>query len=174
MTVIQHRRHSWRAPDGEHLIQAGVDLARRVGESMGHFDLVITSNFPRAFETALAMGYAVDAQEPLLSNIGPGVEAELDWTKGCTEFARAYHLDGATRQACERQAAFLKTIASSLRPDGRALVVSHGGIIEEGVVGLLPDLDYSHWGASCERCEGVSLVFQGTTCTSVSILRLPT
>jgi broad specificity phosphatase PhoE len=173
MPEIEHRRHSWREPPGEHLTQKGVDLARRTGEAMGRFDLVVTSELPRAFETAIAMGYAVDRTEKILSASGEGTEAEIDWTLGCAEFARGYALGGATTRACRAQAEFLSTVAASLPPDGRALLVSHGGIIEEGVVGLLPEHPYDNWGPACERCEGVILRFDGDRCVGAEILRLP-
>jgi hypothetical protein len=54
MKLIEHRRHSMRHKPGEHLKQAGVDLARRVGTDLGPFDLVITSATARAFQTAIA------------------------------------------------------------------------------------------------------------------------
>ena len=85
---------------------------------MGKFDLVVTSDLPRAFETALAMGYAVDRQEKLLSEIGEGVEDEVDWTLGCAGFARAARLAGATAKACAAQATFLRSIALALRATG--------------------------------------------------------
>ena len=172
MPEIEHRRHSWRVPGAKHLTQQGVDLARRTGETMGRFDLVVTSDIPRAFETAIAMGYAVDRQEEQLGKLGKGVEDEIDWELGFAEFARAYGKGKATMLACRIHAALLRSIAAKLPPDGRALLVSHGGIIEAGVVGLLPDLDYSTWGASCERCEGVRLHFNGDVCTGAEVLRL--
>jgi broad specificity phosphatase PhoE len=172
MSVIEHRRHSWREPPGQHLVQRGVDLARRVGETMGRFDLVVTSDLPRAFETAIAMGYAVDRQEKLLGDDG-GIADEADWTLGCAEFARAFKLGRRARDVCLAQAALVRSIASALPPEGRALLVSHGGIIEQGVVGLLPELDFEAWGPAFERCEGVLISFDGDRCTGAEPLRLP-
>ena len=173
MREIEHRRHSWREPPGVDLTQKGVDLARRVGETMGRFDLVVTSDFPRAFQTAIAMGYAVDRQVPLLKEIGEGVEEELQWEGGCVSFARAFALGGATTRACTAQAELLRSLAAELSENGRALVVSHGGIIEEGVVGLLPQFPFDDWGPSCERCEGVLMRFEGDVCMGAELLRLP-
>jgi len=172
MPEIEHRRHSWRVPGGKHLTQQGVDLARGVGQTMGRFDLVVTSDLPRAFETAIAMGYAVDRKEEQLGKLGKGVDDEVDWQLGCAEFSRAYGKGKATMLACRVHAAFLRAIAANLTPDGRALLVSHGGVIEAGVVGLLPDLDYSIWGPAFERCEGVRLHFEGDVCTGAEPLRL--
>ena len=59
MRIIEHRRHTMRVTPGDHLSRAGVDLARRVGETMGRYDLVVTSPVARAFETAIAMGFTV-------------------------------------------------------------------------------------------------------------------
>src|SRR4051794_10783960 len=53
MRYLEVRRHTMRTKPGEHLSQAGVDLARRVGEGMGHFDRVVSTLAPRAFETAI-------------------------------------------------------------------------------------------------------------------------
>ena len=170
MPLIEHRRHSWRSPTGKHLTQQGVDLARRVGETMGEFDLVVTSNLPRAYETAIAMGYAVNRKEKVLGELD--MADDLDWTLGCVEFARAARSSKATAKACRKQAELLSEIAASLSADGRALVVSHGGVIEAGVVGLLPEYDYSAWGPACERCEGVRMQFEGDVCVSAEILRL--
>lgn len=173
MSEIEHRRHSWREPPGVHLTQRGVDLARRVGETMAHFDLVVTSDLPRAFETAIAMGYAVDRQDPLLGIFGSAMEQEVDWTLGAAEFARAYSLGSATTAECDAQAGLLRKIAMELPPSGRALVVSHGGVIEAGMVGLLPEYPYQGWGPACERCEGVRLFFEGGRCLGAEVLRLP-
>jgi broad specificity phosphatase PhoE len=139
MTLIEHRRHSWREPPGQHLTQKGVALARRVGETMGRFDLVVTSKLPRAFETAIAMGYAIDRQEELLWGDGDIAE-EADWTLGCVEFARAFRQGKRVAKACRAQAELVRAIAMSLPADGRALLVSHGGIIEQGVSDCCPTL----------------------------------
>src|SRR5688572_24465630 len=94
MRVIEHRRHAMRVKPGDHLSQAGVDLARRVGETMGHYDLVVTSPVARAFETAIAMGFAVDEQWPALAPPPQEVQEEADWEKGCAEYARAARRGG--------------------------------------------------------------------------------
>ena len=79
VTFIEHRRHSMRSKPGQHLSQAGVDLARRVGEGMTAFDRVYTSTVPRAFETGIAMGFAVDRQIDLLSSMPQDVEIFSTW-----------------------------------------------------------------------------------------------
>ena len=61
MRTLEVRRHSIRKDGGgSQLSQAGVDLARSLGATMGPFARVATSVVPRARETAIAMGFAVD------------------------------------------------------------------------------------------------------------------
>ena len=172
MRVVDHFRHSIRTSPGKHLSREGVRLARSVGEALGDYDLVVTSTRPRAIETAIAMGYASDRQ---LEDLGSmfGADLELDWTAGCSAFALAAESSKVVARAARKQARILQSIAADLPQDGKALVVSHGGVIELGVVGLLPNHDFSAWGASCERCEGVRLHFDGSTCTAAELLRLP-
>lgn len=77
---------------GKSLSQQGVTLARKIGETMGNFNRVITSPVPRAFQTALAMGYAVNATEELLSTYGEAVEIECPYPASFADYAAAYHL----------------------------------------------------------------------------------
>ena len=65
MKILEIRRHSIRSAMSDHLNQTGITLARLVGQNIGPFDRVVTSTLPRAFETAIAMGFAVDEQTEL-------------------------------------------------------------------------------------------------------------
>ncbi len=63
MKTLEVRRHSYRKQGGgSQLSQAGVDYARQLGATMGPFAYVATSVSPRARETAIAMGFAVDQE----------------------------------------------------------------------------------------------------------------
>ncbi len=172
MRSIESRRHTMRTRPGQHLSQAGVSLARRVGEGLGPFDRVVTSTLPRAFETAIAMGFAVDEQAPLLAEMGADVDAEVDWTGGFPEFARAIRLGRATARFARAQAELLRAIALALPEGGRALVISHGGIVEAGAIGCLPDADHAAWGQACDYCEGVRLTFDSGRFTDIELLRV--
>jgi broad specificity phosphatase PhoE len=160
-----------RSRPGKHLTREGVHLARDVGANLGGFDLVVTSHLPRAIETAIAMGYASDEQLKDLASLF-GADEEIDWSAGCAAYAETARGNKKLARATGKHAGILRRIADSIPDEGRALVVSHGGIIELGVVGLLPDYDFSAWGMSCGYCEGVRLHFEGETCTGADILRL--
>ena len=172
MRWIEVRRHTMRTRPGEHLSQAGVTLARRLGDHLGPFDRVVTSTIPRAFETAIAMGFAVDEQLEALSYLDADLEAEVDWDAGFAAFARAARRGGATARFGRRQADLWRRIAAALPDGGRALVITHGGVIEAGAVMALPDADHAAWGATCSYCEGVRLGFDGHAFTSAEILRI--
>jgi hypothetical protein len=48
--------------------------------------------------------------------------------------------------------------------DGEAaLVVTHGGLIDSGLVHALPDADHSSWGRPISQLEGARLTFDGTS-----------
>jgi hypothetical protein len=86
MRWLEVRRHSLtkkgaaRGRGGSHLSAEGVMLARLVGASLGPFASVVTSVSPRAIETALAMGLAVDDTVELPSGYVSGeVERHQQW-----------------------------------------------------------------------------------------------
>ncbi len=104
-----------RAKPGQHLTQAGVILARRAGETIGPFDRVITSTVPRAFETALAMGFAVDEVLDALAQMGDAVDAEIRWPASFGEIAAVMHQGGAAAMFGRRLARLLVEIAAAPR-----------------------------------------------------------
>lgn len=172
MRYLEMRRHTMRVKPGQHLTQAGVSLARRVGEKMGPFERVITSTIPRAYETAIAMGFAVDEQLEGLSMMDEGVEAEVTWDEGFMAWSAALKRDGVAAAYARKQAEFLRSVVAALNAGGAALVVSHGGILEAGAVGCLPDADHATWGRYCSWCEGVRLAFEDGRFVSAEILRV--
>jgi hypothetical protein len=176
---LEVRRHSMRArPDedrakiGEHLIQPGVDLARRVGDTIGPFDRVVTTSPLRAYETAIAMGFAVDEVFDSFYSMGDDVDKEVAWDAGFAAFANAYRLDGATTRFARHLAENWRNIALSLPDGGAALYISHGGIIEAGTVAAVPDADFASFGPYIKYCEGVRLAFDGDKFVSVEVLRV--
>ena len=171
MRILEMRRHTMRSIPGQHLTQAGVDLARRIGNTMGPFERVVTSTLPRAFETAIAMGFAVDEQLDQLSMMDSAVADEINWDAGFAAWTRVIKQGGAAARYAHVQAEMLRDIVRALPEAGRALVISHGGIVEAGAIGCLlpevPDLDEP----GCSYCEGARLTFDGDKVIDVEILR---
>ena len=170
---IEHRRHAMRTKPGQHLSQAGVDLARRVGAGMARFDKVYTSPVPRAFETGIAMGFAVDHQVERLASMPSDVEIPFDAGFGGYSGYIRQHPDSVVANFARELAAFHFDIARSLPEGGRGLIISHGGFIEASAVGCLPDADHGVWGPSCNYCEGVRLTYDDGLFTECEILRVP-
>lgn len=157
MKILEIRRHSIRSQPGDHLSQTGVALARSVGQTIGPFERVVTSTLPRAFETAVAMGFAVDQQSELLSTYGSEVDKEAPWPISFAEYVDAVQSGRAALKYAKKLAKFYEGIMNSISDGNAALVINHGGVVEIGVVGCLPEFDFSSWGGPVEYCEGARL-----------------
>lgn len=158
-STIEVRRHAMRAPGGVHLVQAGVALARRVGEGLGPFALVVTSPIPRAFETAIAMGFAVDDVDDHLALVPAKVMGRVPWDGGFGAWAAAAAEGSKPLRTHLGQAReWLQSVAAALPDGGRALMVSHGGVIESVAIACVGD-GAAGWGEGARYVEGVRLEF---------------
>jgi hypothetical protein len=117
------------------------------------------------------MGFAVDEQNDVLSQLPEGVEEEVAWNAGFAAFGRAVQLSGATARFAQAQAEFWRSVVEDLPDSGSALLVTHGGFPEAGAVACLPHVDHAAWGSFCDYCEGVRLYFDGERFTHIEILR---
>ena len=174
MKTIEIRRHSIRSQPGVHLNQQGVTLARLVGENLGPFDRVVTSTLPRAFETAIAMGFAVDEQNEVMSTYGTAVEREAPWPLSCAGYAEVVKSGGAAAQYAAQLVAVYTKLAEYLADGRKALVVNHGGVAEMGAVACLPNADHFAWGSHFEPCEGIRLFWEDEKFVDGEILRVST
>lgn len=172
MKTIEIRRHSIRSNPGVHLNQQGVTLARLVGQNLGPFDRVITSTLPRAFETAIAMGFAVDEQIELMSTYGDSVEREAPYPLSCAGYAEVVRKGGAAAKYANQLKDLYTKLANYLADDRAALVVNHGGVLELGAVACLPDADHFKWGSHFEYCEGIRLIWEEGKFVDSEILRV--
>lgn len=172
MKTLEIRRHSIRSKPGDHLSQAGVSLARQVGEQMGPFNIVVTSAIPRAFETAIAMGFAVDEQNALMNTYGGEVEREAPWPMPYYHYSEIVKQDGAAARYAYRLMDYYIHILDSLADGGSALAINHGGVVELGVVACLPDFDFLPWGASVDYCEGARLFWEDDRFVRGEVLRV--
>ncbi len=174
MKTIEIRRHSIRSKPGEHLNQPGVTLARLVGQNLGPFDRVVTSTVPRAIETAIAMGFAVDDFNETMSSYGNDVEREAPWPLSIAEYARIIRKGGATAQYANQLVAIYIKLADYLMDGRAALVINHGGIAEMGVVACLPNADHVAWGSHFDYCEGIRLFWDDGKFVDGEMLRVST
>jgi broad specificity phosphatase PhoE len=173
MKTIEIRRHSIRSKPGEHLNQSGVTTARLAGENLGPFDCVVTSTLPRAFETAIAMGFAVNEQNELMSSYSAAVEREVPWPQSFAAYSKAVKRGGAAGRYAHQLAAFYRKLADYLADDRAALVINHGGVLELGVVACLPEADYESWGDAVDYCEGARMFWEDGKFVKAEVLRVP-
>lgn len=172
MKILEIRRHSMRLKTSGHLSQAGVDLARSVGQGLGPFDFVATSTLTRALETAIAMGFAVTEQNELMSTYGAGVEAEAPWPLSFFHYAEIVKRDGAAAKYAYKLFDYYADILNKIADGGSALVINHGGVVELGAVACLPDEDFSTWGDEANYCEGARLYWDNGKFVRGEVLRI--
>ena len=172
MKVLEFRRHSKRTIPSPHLNQEGIDKARKIGEELGKYDLVGSSYAPRAIETAVAMGYAVDEIYDELSMTPDYIEDEVVWGMNFSEFSDVIRKEGKTYNYVHEMANFLLEFAKKLPNNGSALLVSHGGLIELVAIGCFPNEDYISWGKYLGTCEGVRIYIKDGNFEKIELLRI--
>jgi len=184
MRTIEIRRHSYTKKGeargrGSHLSAEGVALAREIGSQIGPFDLVLTSHSPRTLETAIAMGFAVDEQLEAIGDIPPEVVEEIGhherwaWEYPFLTFARFVECGGPTARMGKRQEEAWMNALEWAPANGSVLVISHGRVIESGLVTCILDGDFASWGAPFRHCEGVKMNYVEGRFTDVQFIRNP-
>ena len=162
-----------RRKPGQHLSQDGINLARLVGETSGPYSLVVTSPIPRAVETAIAMGFEVDETNELLALIPKEVQRSIDdWPSPFSLVSQAVSSGGPAAKFGAELAEVWRGIVERIPESTRALVVTHGGLVEVGSVAAIPDHRHEDWGGPIGYCEGVRLTFDGGF-TGCEVLRVP-
>lgn len=178
---LEVRRHSLTKKGaargrGSHLSAQGVALARTVGAELDPVAYVVTSHSPRAIETAIAMGFAVDDTFELPTGYVPGAVGHHDqWSwpfPYCTYADLIQKSAGLAAVAEAHKAAWLRTGAALAEGEG-ALIVSHGGAIEPALVACLPGADHASWGQPFAHCDGVRLAISEGIVTGVEFHRAP-
>lgn len=169
--TIEIRRHAERHRPGDNLNARGVARARNASARDRHFALVVTSPSPRAIQTAVAMGHSVDEDSWFLASMGERVGRKLIFDAGFAAIQQAIRTDHAAALYAELQALELRHELSRVSPGEAVLVVSHGGIAEAGIIGLLDGIGVAAFGPSLDYCEGARLEFEGDRCRRVHLLR---
>jgi broad specificity phosphatase PhoE len=181
MRWLEVRRHSLTRKDaargrGSALSAEGVALARLVGSTLGPFGYVVTSSSPRAVETAVAMGFAVDDTVELPSGYVTGeVEhhEQWRWPRPYRTYAELIARPSGIAAVAEAHRRVWTSVVELVPAGAAALVVGHGGGIEPGLVACLPGADHGSWGAPLAHCDGARLGFDAGRFVGVRFLRAP-
>ena len=172
MKTLQIRRHTQRTKPGPNLSQKGIDLANQIGKTIGPFDPVLTSNIPRAVQTAVAFGCAVDKELPYWGTLPPKCWAEIS---DCENFS---DLIGVVEQRTHAHD-FAQALLHQIRQifdgfeDGKnALLVTHGGFPELSMLAIVSDLSRCKGEKPFGYCEGINLTQKDGQITA-RFLRVP-
>lgn len=175
MRILEVRRHSMRkSGGGSQLSQEGVDYARALGATLGPYACVVASVVPRARETAIAMGFAVDYElVPLAADEATYAEmGESRWWLAASPFQALALLmveKGALWRYGNAVAALWRDILTGISDGSAALLIGHSGELQIGVVACIPDTNYATWGAPFGHCEGARLIFDGEPAHFVNV-----
>ncbi|WP_380175899.1 histidine phosphatase family protein [Kineococcus sp. DHX-1] len=133
----------------------------------------MTSRVPRAVETALAMGCAVDEtvefpdwyREPSFPK-----HAQWTWPDPFAELRRRLCEDAELRAVAAAHLSVWTAAVSACADGGSALVVGHGGAVELTLVAALPHAPTAGWGPPLTPGEGVRLEFRDGGFTALRFL----
>lgn len=136
MKKIEVRRHAPKHPKG-HLTDEGKKMAEKRRSSLIRYDLIISSNKPRAVETAL-----------LITGIAPKIDERAGTPKFTLEEETELHMQGEKhpfgiagvindnprlREMVDKQGGLLvdliKETFKKLPENGLALIISHDGVM---------------------------------------------
>lgn len=177
MPLLEIRRHAERADPRSNessLSPAGRAMAESLAERAPKYALVLSSPLPRAKETAQLIAGRLDAAEAGLlpemgGLIGDRIFGEMrrlaDWASLLREREDARAFANEQLQTWAR-------IASRVGEKERALVVSHGGIIELPAIVLAERLAQRLDGRAFGYGEGVLVTYAGGAATKIEALRV--
>ena len=149
-----------RTKPGAHLSRDGIALARMVGATSPDYHSVTTSTVPRAIETAIAMGFAVDETLEELGTIPDQVMADVGWPRAFAEVAPALAKSTPALAFASALGRLWQTIAANVPIGETGLIVTHGLFIELGTLASLPAMSPHVWGGPIGYCEGVRLSYK--------------
>lgn len=180
MKSVEVFRHSKRG-EGKGLSAEGRELARRARSLLApHYDLCVSSPKERARETLEAFGFdryevdegftAVNPWEPFDAQV-----TQLAKERGILPLAACWEIPEALSTLKMQGQTFLgavKRIARKLPEDGRALVVSHGGILEAAALHGCARYELAELGGEIGFCEGVVFNLDGENLAGIEVKRL--
>ena len=172
MKTLTIRRHAQRTKPGQNLSQQGVDLAKSIGLDQVRFNCVATANIPRAIQTAITFGHEVTMLDDALGHLPRSVFDKCAWPSSFAEMSLALSRHKSVASFAQKQADLWSDIANQIPELGSALIITHGAIIELGMLASLPEENHVTWGTAIGYCEGMRLRFDSNKITG-EILRVP-
>lgn len=181
MKFVEVVRHSKRGV-GKGLSEEGRELARRARALLApHYDLCISSPKERARETMEALGFERYETDEAFTAVNPWEPFDTEVMRiakdrGIIPLAACWEIPEALsylKLQGETLLGAIKRIARRLPEEGRALVVSHGGILEAAALHGCARYDLAELGGEIVFCEGVVFKFEGETLAGIEVKRPP-
>jgi len=181
MRFVEVFRHSKRGA-GKGLSEEGRELVLRARVLLSaHYDLCVSSPKERARETLEVFGFEHYEVDEAFTAVNPWEPYDVEVMKlakerGISPLAACWEIPGALnylRMQGETFLAALKRVARKLPEEGRALVVSHGGMLEAAALHGCPRYDLAELGGEIGFCEGVVFKLDGEMLAGVEVKRLP-
>ena len=181
MKFVEVFRHSKRS-ESKGLSEEGRGIAKRARATVApHYDLCISSPKQRARETMEVFGfdrYEVDEAFTAVNPWEPFDEpvTRLAKEKSISPLAACWYFPEALRYLRLQGETFLGAmlrIARKLPEEGRALVVSHGGILEAAALLGCARYELTEIGGEVGFCEGVVFRIEAEKLAGVEVKRLP-
>ncbi len=170
MKYLEHRRHTERTRPLDHINQNGIDLAKKVSPEVTAPKYTLTSTVPRAVETALVLGYEVNRMDDLLFHYKPEIMGELG-DQSFKAIAEAIKSGKYTASYSEDQLDLFKEVLGEVKDGETVLVVSHGSMVEIGLVAMFPEMDHTEWGKPFTYLEGYRVAYENGEFKDPEILR---
>ncbi len=180
MKFVEVFRHSKRG-EGKSLSEQGRELARQARTLLApHYDLCVSSPKERARETLEGLGFEGYEVDEAFTAVNPWepFDAEVSRVakeRGTIPLAACWQVPEALNYLRLQGETFLravKRIARKLPDGGRALVVSHGGILEAAALHACPRYDLAEIGGEVGFCEAVVFKFDGDELSGIDLRRL--
>jgi broad specificity phosphatase PhoE len=180
MKYVEVFRHSKRG-EGKGLSVEGRELARRARELLApHYDLCVSSPKERAIETMEAFGFERYDVDEAFTAVNPWEPFDVQVStlakeRGIIPLAACWEIPEALSYLKMQGGTFLgavKRIARKLPEGGRALIVSHGGILEAAALYGCARYELSELGCELGFCEGVVFKVDGQNLAGVDVKRL--
>lgn len=180
MKYVEVFRHSKRG-SGKGLSEEGRELARCAQCLLAsHYDLCVSSPKERARETIEALGFSHYEIDEAFSAVNPwepfdAQVSKLAKERGIISLAACWEIPEALNYLRLEGETFLgavKRLARKLPEEGRALVVSHGGILDAAALLGCRRYHLDEIGGDIDFCEGVVFRFEGENLVGVDMKRL--
>ena len=181
MKFVEVFRHSKRGA-GKGLSEEGRELALRARSLLAsHYDLCVSSPKERARETLGLLGFEHCEIDEAFTAVNPwepydAVVTKLAKERGIIPLVACWEIPEALNYLRMQGETFLgavKRVARKLPEEGRALVVSHGGILEAAALHGCPRYHLDELGGEIGFCEGVVFKLEGENLAGIEVKRLP-